>query len=318
MKTIEKNQLIEYLKHGIEVVGELYALERIVNDYKAACARSKPVLVEKTLPDRPITQPSKGTKAEGTTWFVLGGLTLAIVIPAWSLLGSDDSNAFMNLLNGFMGFLFFFLLLGGIALIILGISQWGKAQNMSSSNDYALSNYEKQRLYIIEENKQRQEKYRRDSETWSTSQINGLNYLKSKLEEIEKVIDEYFSVNIIFPKYISLVALSSFYEYLSSGRCEELTGPNGAYNLFEAESRQNIIITQLDTIISNLEQIRQNQYILYEELKKTTGTLNQISSDLSVVRDIAFDLREIASLNLYYNSVTAANTSALAFLETVR
>lgn len=312
MKTIEKEQLIEYLKHGITIVNELYGIEHIFNNYKATCEKNKPILIEKPLPDKPVAQSSKDTKNTGTTNFIIGAFLLVICI--FALGPAKEADIFA----GFTTFLIWLCIICAAVMIIVGIYEWSKAKEISTSNISEKKRYEDQRERIIAENKQLQSKYRVEYDKWSASSAKGFKLIESKINEIEKVIEEYFSVDIIFPKYQSLVALTSFYEYLSSGRCEELTGTNGCYNLFESEIRQNIIITKLDTIITNLEQIRQNQYILYEELKKTTSVLDQISSDLSIIRDLTFDLTEIASINMYYNSITAQNTSALLFLDTIR
>ncbi len=317
MKTVEKEQLIEYLKHGISVASELYGLATILGNFEVACEKNKPYWVEKPLPTQPTLKPAQSTKKDGITMVTWGAVVIVVAAVLVGVMG-EESDLVMGILNGLMKFLGYLLIVLGIALGIIGASTWIKAEDMASSNEKASRSYETQRQAVIDENARRQKEYQKRREQWTKSKIKGLEQIQAKLEEIEKVSDEYFSVDIIFPKYRSLVALSSFYEYLSSGRCEELTGPNGAYNLYEMESRQNIIITQLDAVLKNLENIQQNQYVLYKELKKTTSTLNQISSDLSVVKSLTFDLTEIASLNLYYNSVTAANTSALMFLETIR
>lgn len=77
-----------------------------------------------------------------------------------------------------------------------------------------------------------------------------------------------------------MVAMCTIYEYFAAGRCTELNGADGAYNLYESELRQNLIINRLDTIIKQLDAIKANQYMLYTELKKTNEILEGISSDM--------------------------------------
>ena len=67
-----------------------------------------------------------------------------------------------------------------------------------------------------------------------------------------------YNTGIIWEKYQNLVAVSTMYEYIASGRCDRLDGPYGAYNLYESELRQNIIIGQLSKIETHLEQIKEN------------------------------------------------------------
>lgn len=317
--SISHDNLMEYLKHGIDIAGEVYGLEQISRSFISACEKNKPVLAEKPLPASPAKVPTKDAKNMSIVWIVFGAIAIGAGVIMQSSTGSKGGSSFFdNLFGGFMDVLAWIVIILGAGLILMGIGGWIKAKGVSTSNSDAIKRYEDQKQRIIAENKKIQEKYNSDRVKWLESKMKGCKYLEGKVKEIEKVSDEYFSADIVYPKYRSLVALSTFYEYLSSGRCQELTGKDGCYNLFESESRQDIIITQLDRIIDNLEQIRRNQYILYEELKRTTSALNQISSDLSVIRDLTVELTEIASLNLYYNSVTAANTSALAFLATIR
>ena len=72
------------------------------------------------------------------------------------------------------------------------------------------------------------------------------------------------------------MAVCSICEYLESGRCSELGGPDGAYNLFEQEIRMNLIITQLGSILSKLDRIQANQAMLYDAI--STG--NRLTSQL--------------------------------------
>ncbi len=152
---------------------------------------------------------------------------------------------------------------------------------------------------------------------WQSSKEEGVAYLLEKKQQTQTVLEKYYSPDVIFPKYRNLPALTSIYEYLTSGRCEELTGPNGAYNLYETELRQNTVISQLNTIISNLEQIRQNQYVLYQELVKVNAVTQSISREISAIRGYTYTLTELSALNTYYNAITADCTSALAFLEVI-
>jgi len=102
-------------------------------------------------------------------------------------------------------------------------------------------------------------------------------------KELKKVIsarDELYSCGIIYGKYRNYVALTTLYEYLDSGRCNTLEGPEGAYNLFESESRANEIIVQLNTIVDSLESIRANQFMLYTEMKEVNKNLKDIDDSL--------------------------------------
>jgi hypothetical protein len=92
----------------------------------------------------------------------------------------------------------------------------------------------------------------------------------------EKELQEIYNQNIIFPKYRNFLAINQISEYIDSGRCSELEGPYGAYNLFENELRQNIIISRLDNIIHELEQIRENQYYTYLAIRAAQNAIDNL------------------------------------------
>ena len=81
------------------------------------------------------------------------------------------------------------------------------------------------------------------------------------------------SAQPIFHKNFDLVA-SSFKDYLDEGRCYELSGHEGAYNLYNIEARLDKIVTQLDAVISNLSEIKYNQYSLYQAVKESGERTN--------------------------------------------
>ncbi len=113
------------------------------------------------------------------------------------------------------------------------------------------------------------------------------SFLGNELEEIRYNLKELYgckkqllSLGILYPKYCDLVALSSIYEYLISGRCDKLEGPYGAYNIYENECISHTIISKLDDIIDSLETIKQNQYMLYMRLGEITDSISQLESGL--------------------------------------
>ena len=118
------------------------------------------------------------------------------------------------------------------------------------------------------------------------------------LHTLENSLANHYAQNILFPKYRNWIAVSTIDEYLQSGRCEQLEGSTGAYNLYESELRQNRIIDKLTTIVDNLEQIRTNQYTLYQEVHKANSTVNEIMNEITA-------LHSTAKLTAYFSSVSA-------------
>ncbi len=151
------------------------------------------------------------------------------------------------------------------------------------------------------------------------------------IENIKKDIEiqnKMYSYNIIYGKYRNYIAMSSFIDYFMSGRCSTLDTNTGAYNLYEQESRTDIIINKLDAIVDSLEEIKENQYYIYNQLKSINNTLENIDSQLLVnnilqvvqvakLDEIIDNTNEIAyntKVTAYYSKKTANYTKAIAFM----
>lgn len=109
-----------------------------------------------------------------------------------------------------------------------------------------------------------------------------MDYIEKCLEEPIKLKQEMYSYNIIYGKYRNFIAISSFIDYFMAGRCDCLSGNDGAYNLYEQETRTDIIINKIDIIIKKLDQIAENQYYVYNKINEINNTLSNISGQLMV------------------------------------
>lgn len=155
------------------------------------------------------------------------------------------------------------------------------------------------------------------------------------LRNTYKVRNEMYATNIIYGKYRNIVAVATFYEYLISGRCTKLEGHDGAYNLYEAESRANIIISKLADIEKTLNNIEQSQYTIYSKLTDMSKTLNRMSVTMDAAcaaiskieantNDMVKYMDEIShntdviahntAVTAYYSKVNAELTNAMGFM----
>ena len=89
---------------------------------------------------------------------------------------------------------------------------------------------------------------------------------------------------------------------------------DGAYNLYENELRQNIIIEKLDVIINSLEQIKANQYLLYEAIQEA----NQALLDITDMAEKVSNIESNTALTAYNSKVIADNTKVLSYIETIQ
>ena len=104
---------------------------------------------------------------------------------------------------------------------------------------------------------------------------------ENALKETYTQRNNFYNTDIVYIKYRNPVALASFCEYLVSGRCTELEGPNGAYNIYENEIRVDRITDQLDKVLVSLDQIKSNQYTIYSELVEMNTSLKSLNSSLN-------------------------------------
>ena len=120
----------------------------------------------------------------------------------------------------------------------------------------------------------------------------------------EELLDKLYSKNIIFPKYRNFATIAQIYEYLLSGRCDQLEGPYGAYNLYESELRQNIIIDKLDEIIRQLERLNATMNAMCVAINESNRLLSNISSTLGRI--------EANTSLMAYNSQCIAHNTRIA------
>ncbi|MBQ8057309.1 MAG: hypothetical protein IJ275_03110 [Ruminococcus sp.] len=132
------------------------------------------------------------------------------------------------------------------------------------------------------------------------------------IKETRELLNNYYSMGIVYHKYQNLTAIASFNEYLKSGRCTTLVGHEGAYNIFEEEIRLDRILTKLDIIIEKLEQIKQNQYMLYVAIKDAQNTSENILRELKTIKNQNVDILNQAGVIAENSYITACNSQITA------
>lgn len=247
--------------------------------------------------------------------------------------------------NFLWGILFVYLAFIGIVFIVSCLKDYkcykekllSYNQHLERYNKNYKNEYDKQ---LQEYNKEYSEYLTRKSRYLNDSQIryqnnlkiadknfelatNEFNKISNVLQETKNDLQTLYDRNIIFEKYRNFVAMCSIYEYFSSGRVDTLEGPNGAYNLYESELRQNLIVNSLDKISSNLEIVKSNQFILYNELINNSKELNTKLSDISNslkktlhsvknIEGLSRITAESSYINAYCSQVTAENSTLMS------
>ncbi len=268
-------QLKEYLSIVIDMEQHIYTQKRVLEgmEYKKMSLGNPKAI------DVPI-EPKRGKKRE-TGDLRLGIMGIIAPIISYPLLAiCASSNSWILML---LGFGFGLVCLVGFISVPLGaflvIFELFMYKQTEREND---EKYEKE----LAKYKQAYQKYELEVQQDNAKVANEM-VIKKSLEKDMKLLSEQqynsqcllnkiYDENIIFPKYRNLEMVSSLYEYLCSGRCNSLEGADGAYNILEMEIRLDRIILGLDRIIYHLEQIRQNQFMLYETLQESNRLTSQL------------------------------------------
>lgn len=355
---INNEKMKEYLKQVVDLESSIYMQERFQErtkkELKFVAPRHGIILSphkEKFIePQKPVRGESmQKQKKESDGCKVIAsifiGLTIFGAVLAWYVYNDYLNNQHIPNYPKFHGFFIVFSVIAAIAALIYFL-KW-RSYNKAIDDKYRkdLEEYEKSVHIYQEQIKREEERYKADMEIYERREaeekqrydneyaIAESNYkqasqlvvaLERPLVEAKSLLEKLYSLGFIFPKYRNLIAMCTIYEYYMTGRVSELEGPNGAYNLYESELRQNLIINKLDTIITQLEQVKENQFILYQEVQKTNKTLNGISQDIKGILDTTMKIENktelisrATNLTAYYSQITAHNTEAIKYLELI-
>ena len=138
--------------------------------------------------------------------------------------------------------------------------------------------------------------------------------LSQNYYSVKDTLDKLYNMNIIYSKYRNMVAIASFYEYYLSGRCSRLTGHEGAYNIYENELIGKIIIGKLDDIICRLDEIKRNQYMLYNKLTLSNQKVDRLTSELKWASDKIEDIAHNQELIEYNTDITRKNSEVIKWI----
>lgn len=185
---------------------------------------------------------------------------------------------------------------GQLSKVKLELDDWGKkTKEQKDKNDAEISQVE------IKINSTQHEL---DS---VNDEISRLRVKKNEAENNAKVAEkafyDYLLTTEIYKSYHSYQAVCQFIQYIESGRCNELVGPYGCYNLYETELRSGLIISNLVEINQRLSEIQQ--------------TMNEIKSRLEFIGMVSvFMLQELQSIDSQLASI-GMNTSAIAMCSAI-
>ena len=236
--------------------------------------------------------------------FPITVFVFSVAIGIWMIISSVIMETEINFGDEIIkGIIFAFVLthlLPGLIMLLRTGSvnrQYKEEFNQEERKAWDKKDTYRRNIEALEKRKTHLEKWR--SFVWTS-------FLETK-DELEKI----YSYDIVYPKYRNFIAMCTIYEYYESQRCDMLIGHEGAYNIYENELRQNIIIGMLDQINTRLDVIERNQHVLAEAIRDTNYRLGALERQVEQVQLTA----ESAE---YSAKVAADNTKYIACLETIR
>lgn len=271
---LSTSSLLKYLRMVYDMESSIYQQVKLIKQLSE---------IEPPLPPLPPPDQEKPTFKGGKLLMAIGLSSLSIAIVLLFFSSQYWSNAVSAL-----------LLLAGIVSIYNSFA--GKAANKENVAQWEIDNA-RRREYTAAIAKRRYIN-------------NEVKLAEGKVVESNRFLEQIYSNNIIYPKYRNLPAISSFLDYFSSGRCSSLTGPYGAYNLYENEARLDGIITRLDNINTQLNRIQFHQQMLFFAVRDCNETVDRL---YHAVKNSADHLASIAASQsrIEENSAMAAYRAKL-------
>lgn len=192
--------------------------------------------------------------------------------------------------------------LGTLFAIIVTIAVIIK--NKKDSEKYyaaALRRYKDESIKVEQENKEIDEYNHERSEYWHNEYNkyrnkvieNANKYKELVMLEVNEVKRNFAAVNntlqslynlringvlCLHPNYRGLVSISIIYGYFDTGRCSQLQGHEGAYNLYEDEKMKGMIIGKLNIVLKQLNQLNRSMIYVGQAIEECNSRLSDLES----------------------------------------
>lgn len=130
------------------------------------------------------------------------------------------------------------------------------------------------------------------------------------------VLQQYYDLDILPPKYRNMAAVCSIYGYLQDGICDKIHGHDGALAQYKMDLRFGQLEEKLDIIISSLEKIRENQYVLYSAIKQVNTNVQNLLEKTDKQIHLMNSIDQKMEIMNYYQQQTLAENRYQSYLQT--
>lgn len=110
-----------------------------------------------------------------------------------------------------------------------------------------------------------------------------LELIRQNLNKINNTLEFLYNLRIndvlcYHPNYRGLIPVSVIYGYFDTGRCTQLQGHEGAYNLYEDEKMKGMIINKIDVITKQMWKLNQNMIYVGKAVEECNAKLSELES----------------------------------------
>lgn len=299
-KSLSKTDMIEFLSHALELEGNVYTANQMIGQlqsYANSLGKHNEYVSEV------MTYPATGVIDLGKEIIKMIASALGIWFTGVCIIILSQMVISDFLLETPIIIFTLVILLGCIAYVFFLIREENKIiRNHNIFCNNRMEDQNKRNALELEQKKMLELKI-----SMLNTSLNHTNELLNKLYNRENVY--------IYPKYRNVVAIAQILEYYESGRRDCLEGVNGAYDLFETELRQNIIINNLSQIQNELNVIQQNQRVLFNELQSTNDLLNSLKQEMNQFNNNINEIKINSYITTYNTMAMAKNMSAENYIK---
>lgn len=112
---------------------------------------------------------------------------------------------------------------------------------------------------------------------------NEADLIRKNKEKVENTLNALYNLRIngilcLHPNYQGLVPISIIYGYFDTGRCSQLQGHEGAYNLYEDEKMKGMIINKLDVVSKQLGKLNSTMVYVGQAIQECNERLSDLES----------------------------------------
>lgn len=284
-----KQELIDYLKKVVELEKSCYEQDSILKNLDAESENIRNSIVYNEKPPKPLLEP------DYLVFLLVSSLLVLLIFMMFIITGTENFFSGDNYKSIIGTIIVVSCLIGGISNSILSKLKYRKLL-ISYKQEVHNINLLNEKIDVESDTKQQHLKSESDE-------------IQKSLSDTRQVLNEYYDLNIIYPKYRDMASVSNILEYLLSGRCDDLTGRDGAYNLLEDDIKFGIIVNKFDDIIGSLEVIKRNQHYLFTAISEANISIQNLSE--RIIESSYRMEAKLASIE-YTNSINARNTQYLS------